>query len=67
MAEMKPLTFTALERKKIKAELNPRTLVYVEALEAVALEANMLLLAHEEVPKRRISLGRVLSVINFMA
>lgn len=63
----KPLTFTALERKEIKASLEPRALTYVETLEQIAREADLLMQAHEGVSKSRVQLGRMLSVVNFMA
>lgn len=62
-----PLTFTAKERKEIKASLNPRSLMYVETLEQIAREADLLIQAHEGVSKSRVQLGRMLSVVNFMA
>lgn len=65
MAEQ--LTFTALERRKIKAELPPRTLMYVEALENVAREADKLMQANDEASKSRVQLAKVLNVVNFMA
>lgn len=61
------ITFTALERRKIKSELPPRTLMYVEALENIAREADKLMCAHEDVSKSRVQLGKVLNVVNFMA
>lgn len=64
MAEQ--IIFTALERKEIKQHLAPRELLYVETLEAIAKEADMLMQSHEEIGKRRMSLGRVLSIVNFM-
>ena len=64
---IKPLVFTALERRQIKEQLPPRALTYVEALENVAREADKLMQAHDDVSKSRVQLGRMLNVVNFMA
>lgn len=59
--------FTAVERRKIKAELTPAQLEYVEVLEAIAKEADKLALAHEDVSKSRVRLMRALNSVNFMS
>lgn len=64
---IKPLVFTALERRQIKEQLPPRALTYVEALENVAREADKLMQANDEASKSRVQLAKVLNVVNFMA
>lgn len=58
--------FTALERKKIKAELTGDALEYVERLEAIAREADKMMQANDEVSRRRVQLARSLVSVNFM-
>lgn len=64
---IKPLAFTAKERKEIKSSLDARALTYVETLEQIAREADILMQAHDNVSKSRVQLGRMLNVVNFMA